>query len=285
MEPLQGMVKTSRPKTLDDAIRAAYDLEPTTTTLKGAQLHKRHVMKKFAAEKEVTSKPKTFFPPRTNQLDATTRKKLREKSKCFHCKKLWEPGHSCQGKGQVHYIEVLPHDDDDSDLEVHDDVLEHEETPKEEASLGSMISSLNGAPKYFTLKVIGQAGGQEVMVLIDPDATHNCIDKNFVSKKGIKTKSFEGFRVSNANGKLTLVDQVVEKFGVRLHNYTARENFCVYPLDGHPHMILGVQWLFELGDIHTNYKNLTMSFQVLIRNQGRLSSNDKQKDGSNLAAQ
>lgn len=35
----------------------------------------------------------------------------------------------------------------------------------------------------------------------------------------------------------------------------------MYP-DGHPHIILGLQWLFELGDIHINYKNLTMSFQV-----------------------
>lgn len=142
------------------------------------------------------------------------------------------------------------------------DVLEQEETPKAKASLGSMIASLSGAKKYLTLKVIEQAGGQEVMVLIDPGATHNFIDESFVSKKGLKTKSFEGFRVSNANGKLTLVDQIVKKFGVRLQGYMARENFYIYPLDGHPHMIFRVQWLFELGDIHTNYRNLTMSFEI-----------------------
>lgn len=100
------------------------------------------------------------------------------------------------------------------------------------------------------------------MVLIYPDATHNFIDEKCISKRGIKIKVFEGFRVSIANGKLTLVDQVVKTFGVRLQKYTAREKFCVYPLDDHHHMILGVQWLFELGDIHTSYKNLTMRFQV-----------------------
>jgi len=40
MEPLQGMVKISRPKPLDDIIRATYDLEPTMTTIKSAQMHK-----------------------------------------------------------------------------------------------------------------------------------------------------------------------------------------------------------------------------------------------------
>lgn len=41
-----------------------------------------------------------------------------------------------------------------------------------------------------------------------------------------------------------------------------RENFYLYPLKGHLHIILGVQWLFELGDIHTNYQNITMRFEM-----------------------
>lgn len=110
--------------------------------------------------------------------------------------------------------------------------------------------------------IIGQTGGQEAMVLTDLGATHNFIDEGFVEKKGLKTTGFEGFRVSNANWKLMLVDQIVERFGVRFQRYTVRENFYVYPLDGHPHIIFGVQWLFESGDIHTNYRNLTMSFKI-----------------------
>lgn len=44
------------------------------------------------------------------------------------------------------------------------------------------------------------------MVLIDLSAYHNFIDEDFVEKKGLKTRGFENFRDSNANGKLTLVD-------------------------------------------------------------------------------
>lgn len=41
-----------------------------------------------------------------------------------------------------------------------------------------------------------------------------------------------------------------------------RENFYLDPLMGYLHVILGVQWLFALGDIHTNYQNLTMRFKM-----------------------
>lgn len=67
----------------------------------------------------------------------------------------------------------------------------------------------------MTLKVIGK-GGKDVMVFIDLGASHNFIDAIFVEKKNLKVKGFEGFRVSNANGKLILVDHIMERFRVHL---------------------------------------------------------------------
>jgi len=32
-------------------------------------------------------------------------RKSREEGKCFYCKKTWELGHRCLGKGHVHYID------------------------------------------------------------------------------------------------------------------------------------------------------------------------------------
>lgn len=79
-----------------------------------------------------------------------------------------------------------------------------------------MVASLHGVKKFVTLKLVGQACDQDVIVMIDPGASHNFIDINFIERKELKTKGFEGFRVSNANGKLTLVDQVVENLGMRM---------------------------------------------------------------------
>jgi len=80
-----------------------------------------------------------------------------------------------------------------------------------------------------------------MMVLINPRASHYFIDEGFIEKKNLNTKHFEGFIVFNTNRKFTLVDHIVERFGVRLHSYTIRENIYIYPLKGNPHIILGVQ--------------------------------------------
>jgi len=138
----------------------------------------------------------------------------------------------------------------------------YQEAPREEGTLGSMIASLRRVKKYLILNMVGQASEQDVMILIYLGAYHNFIDEGFMEKKNLKAKGFEGFKVSNANGKLTRMDHIVERFRVRLQRYTIRENLYVYPMNGHPHIILGLQWLFELGDIHKNYQKLTMSFEI-----------------------
>lgn len=89
----------------------------------------------------------------------------------------------------MHYIEVFLKDDsDDSVLEIGVDTLNK---ARAEGTLGSMIASLHGVKKYLTLKVMGQAGGQDVMVLINPRASHNFIDARFVERKNLKAKGFK----------------------------------------------------------------------------------------------
>jgi len=52
--------------------------------------------------------------------------------------------------------------------------------------------------------------------MIDLGESHNFIEIKFVERKDLKTKGFEGFQVSNANGKLILVDQIMERLGINL---------------------------------------------------------------------
>lgn len=58
-----------------------------------------------------------------------------------------------------------------------------------------MIASLDRMRKHLTLKVLEQAGGQDVMVLINPRVYHSFIYEGFAERKGLKIKGFEGFRV------------------------------------------------------------------------------------------
>lgn len=91
----------------------------------------------------------------------------------------------------MHYIEVQSEvGSNDSDLEVGTNMLDQGQ-PRVEGMVGNMIASLHGVKRYLTLKVIGQAIGQDVMVLIDPGASHNFIDAGF--SEDLKIKGFEGF--------------------------------------------------------------------------------------------
>lgn len=54
----------------------------------------------------------------------------------------------------------------------------------------------------------------------------------------------------------------MQKFGLMIQDYMASDDFYIYPLDGIPHLILGVQWLYNLGDIHSNYQKLVTRFEV-----------------------
>jgi len=117
--------------------------------------------------------------------------------------------------------------DDDSDLEMYLGGLSfHKEcqTLDDKYVVGGMILSFCGVPKYFMLKVKGLVVGQEVMVLINLGATYNFINEEFVKKNFLKIE-FEDFHVTNANGKLNLVEQIVKKFGVSIQEYVAREDF------------------------------------------------------------
>lgn len=77
------------------------------------------------------------------------------------------------------------------------------------------------------------------MVMIDSGASHNFIDINFVEWKKLKIKGFEGFQVSNTNRKLTLVDRIMEKLGVKLKGCVVKD-FYLYPFKGHLHIIFRV---------------------------------------------
>jgi hypothetical protein len=51
-------------------------------------------------------------------MDEETRRELRRNKLYYSCKDPWDPDHQCMGKWKVHYIEVLPNEEDDSDDKV-----------------------------------------------------------------------------------------------------------------------------------------------------------------------
>jgi hypothetical protein len=125
---------------------------------------------------------------------------------------------------------------------------------------GGTIATLSGVPRYDTIRLKGLIQGQRITTLVDGGATHNFVDASLVARRGLQTEEFEGFTVAVADGyTMTCLDRVPD-LEVKLGNYTMTDTFYVVDLSDID-AVLGVQWLYSLGEVGFNYQTLTMSFK------------------------
>jgi len=116
--------------------------------------------------------------------------------------------------------------------------------------------------KFRSIKVPGEVVGEKVIVLVDGGATHNFVDEKFVGRKKLKAEPFGGFNVvTGKNGNIVPCNKMVRKLDLRFKDYTV-DDFFVFPVGGTPPLVLGVQWLWKLGDHTTNYQTLKLKFQA-----------------------
>ena len=111
-EPLHGLVKSTNPITLHDAIERARDLQDALPKAKANFQHKPSFPSKGKEEKASPSKESTFKKP----LDIEVWRDLRKKKLCFNCQEPWVPRHICAA-GKAHYIEVFSDLEEDEDDE------------------------------------------------------------------------------------------------------------------------------------------------------------------------
>jgi hypothetical protein len=88
--------------------------------------------------------------------------------------------------------------------------------------------------------------------LVDGGATHNFIDASLVARRGLHTEEFERFTVAVENGYTMTCLDMVPGLEVKLGNYTLMDTFYVVDLSD-TDAVLGVQWLYSLGEIGFNY--------------------------------
>jgi hypothetical protein len=80
-----------------------------------------------------------------------------------------------------------------------------------------------------------------------------------ISRRQIPTEEFEGFEVVVADGYNMNCTQRIRGLDVTLGNYTMTNEFYVVDLVD-TNMVLGVQWLYSLGDFKMNYQDMRMEF-------------------------
>lgn len=102
------------------------------------------------------------------------------------------------------------------------------------------LNSIMGITSPRTLKLLGEVKGKEVMVMIDPKATHNFISMDAVEKLGIPVSSTKSFGVSLGMGEAVQGAGRVQGSGCELANSDGGERFPSLQL-GNSDLILGVQ--------------------------------------------
>lgn len=114
--------------------------------------------------------------------------------------------------------------------------------------------------KYRTLKLEGHIMGGPILTLVDSGATNNFINEAFVLNTNLETIETQEFGVTNARGYQTICKRMIRDLKLTIGNYTIIGDFYIYPMGRSPHIVLGVQWLYKLGDVTFNYRKLEMSF-------------------------
>lgn len=133
-----------------------------------------------------------------------------------------------------------------------------EVTLQSEVSLNSVIGLSN--PR--TMKLKGLLGDCEVVVMIDPGATHNFVSLERVKDLQIPITESGSFGVSLGNGEAIKGQGMCRNVVLQLDGgVVIKEDFLPLTL-GTSDVILGVQWLEKLGNVVTNWKTQVMQFDV-----------------------
>lgn len=134
------------------------------------------------------------------------------------------------------------------------------EESEDEKGGGSAFSQLSSFHKNESFKVRGMIKGQWIVALIDTETTHNFIDEGMVTKKGLQTEEFEGFKVMVADGFHISCTKKIANMSMQLGNYEVKDDFYVVNI-GDTNVVLGIQWLHSLGEISLNLQTVELKFQ------------------------
>ncbi|XP_077230134.1 uncharacterized protein LOC143863335 [Tasmannia lanceolata] len=171
----------------------------------------------------IAATPLQQIPIHTKPLSKEEMKSKREKRICYFCDDKYAPGHDCRRR--LYHLTAL---DDEDPLLTEDWDVAVDDSPQ---------------------------GGQD-----DYGSTHNFVKETVAHMLNWPIIPTNSFRVIIGNGESLLYNKkcVDVKFTLQSHEFSV--DLFILPIKG-AGVVLGVQWLAELGPILMNYKISTMEFQ------------------------
>jgi hypothetical protein len=260
-----SVVRMFKPKTLRDAIELARMRDENISKNKktqrsdGYKLQYTNFMQKSTRQSATTSSvpaTRTYSSGATKKLSWEEMKQRREKGLCFGCNAKFTPSHRCQ-KPQAFLIEAYTAEDDD-ELVDFAETTEGGKGIEEEEPLISLyaIAGCNG-PK--TMRIKAAIGRKTLVILIDNGFTHNFVDHKVGHALQLPVTLTQEFTIKVANGeKLWCTERYVNVL-ISIQDFQFFTTLYSLTLHG-INIVLGIQWLENLGPVLCDWKNMTMGF-------------------------
>ncbi|CAM8982118.1 unnamed protein product [Rhodiola kirilowii] len=208
--------------------------------------------------------------PNTNplpikRLTPTEMAARRAKGLCFNCDENFTPGHVCRPRFQCLLMEDLG-DTDGFELVKHDTTDHPDQAdptdPATEPNPAPCITfhALQGQAAPCTLRFHATIRGQPVLVLVDSGSTHNFLQTRLARFLKLAIEPSAHLSVTVGNGDEIQCEGVCHAVPVQIEGNVFPVELHLLPVFG-ADLVLGAQWLAEVGPTTFCFKNMWMSLQ------------------------
>lgn len=173
----------------------------------------------------------------------------------YNCDQRWSPSHRCRSQ----FLCLLG--TDDAEDESLPPLEEDPEDIPDDSPPGDMscLHSLSAMGKPQSLRFQGRCATHTFPLLIDSGSTHNFIKPSLAETLKLHTESIPPFRVYIGNGDYLTCRHKCPSAPLQLQGHSFSIDLFVLDIEG-PHVVLGVQWLQQLGKVTHDYATPTMEF-------------------------
>ncbi|XP_062119217.1 uncharacterized protein LOC133832962 [Humulus lupulus] len=200
------------------------------------------------SQSTITQSGITHLP--VKKLTSTEMKDRRDRGLCYTCDEKFNYGHKCKNKMLIMCVQR----DEDVESGTETGVLEFE-TTEEEVSLNSLSNSMN--PRIF--RIMAKHEKESLEVLVDTGSNNNFIQESLVYQLQLSFEETKRFKVYMGNGNFLLCSKICKDVELVLQGHKFVVDLYVLPISG-LEVVLGMQWLQNLGPCVHDHKELTMEF-------------------------
>jgi hypothetical protein len=184
------------------------------------------------------------------------------KGLCYNCDEKYFLGHKCK---EQNIFMAISEDISEEDVEtplLYESPKITDITPPSDPPEVELVISLNILRSFSspqTLKLISYIKHQKVIILVDSGSIHNFIHRRIAQENHCYIHAINNFQIMIANGGSMKCGGRCENVCLQIGDYHLKSHMFSINMGGCD-IVLGADWLRNLGPILMDFKALTMQF-------------------------